>query len=290
MEGRIITTAILSVVLLGSFSAAYQPASAVITIIFDDFNVEGGSATTTIIGVPVSFANTNVNPSYPVPLDRTTSVELFAGSQVFVEINSVVPGALVVVPIGASTYRVLLEYASTSDIDITAVEDFELLFATNNDATLRVGIEALDNSGFSFSCTDKLAPALLSPFTVSFHHLDDCTAEPSFDPARVATLEFFFFNSNEGFFLVDAIQQNIGISCGAGTTLNESTHECEADVTQAQLDAVNAALTAALAEIQSLFDIILSGEATICHNNETKIVGLGGLTSHLLHGDTQGSC
>ena len=43
------------------------------------------------------------------------------------------------------------------------------------------------------------------------------------------------------------------VSCGAGTTLNESTNECEPDVTQAQLDAAEAQRDAALADLNNLF-------------------------------------
>jgi len=51
------------------------------------------------------------------------------------------------------------------------------------------------------------------------------------------------------------------------------------------------ALAAALAQIESLFDILLSGEITICHNGDkTMTISLGSLGGHLGHGDTIGSC
>ena len=80
----------------------------------------------------------------------------------------------------------------------------------------------------------------------------------------------------------DACEGAVGVTCGAGTTLNVNV--CEADVTQAQLDSAEA-------EIQSLFDILLSGVIDICHKGaEPKTIGLGALAEHLLHGDTIGAC
>jgi len=75
-----------------------------------------------------------------------------------------------------------------------------------------------------------------------------------------------------------------GATCGEGTTLNTETNECEPDVTQSQLDSAEA-------EIQSLFDILLSGEITICHNDSKTItVSLGAFGKHFLHGDAIGAC
>ena len=57
-----------------------------------------------------------------------------------------------------------------------------------------------------------------------------------------------------------------GISCGVGTTLNETTNECKADVTQADLDAVNAELLqtqAALLQAQTDIDSALATVATL---------------------------
>jgi len=82
----------------------------------------------------------------------------------------------------------------------------------------------------------------------------------------------------------DACEGAVGASCGEGTTLNTETNECEPDVTQAQLNE-------AKAETQSLFDILLSGEITICHNDSKTItVSLGAFGKHFLHGDAIGPC
>ena len=46
-----------------------------------------------------------------------------------------------------------------------------------------------------------------------------------------------------------------------------------------------------LAQIESLFDIISSGEITICHNGDkTKTIPLDASSNHLGHGDTIGTC
>jgi len=66
------------------------------------------------------------------------------------------------------------------------------------------------------------------------------------------------------------------ITCGFGTVLE--VDECVVD-------------PAITAEIQSLFDILLSGEITICHNDSKTItVSLGAFGKHFLHGDAIGAC
>ena len=73
------------------------------------------------------------------------------------------------------------------------------------------------------------------------------------------------------------------ISCASGTTLNPATNQCEADVTQSQLDNAED-------EIQNLFNILLNGEADICHNDKTKTVSIASIGTHLSHGDEFGAC
>jgi len=210
MRSRIIITAMLSVVLLGSFSAAYQPASAVTTILFDDFDVGGGFASNTSPGTTTTpfGTETNVNPSFKTGLDRTTGLELFTGGGVGTALNAGSDvGAFAVAGItSSSSWEVFLDYTSTTGLDISTVESFDFLFSNNNDATLFAGIEAFDTSGNSLTCTDQSVPTTASP-TVSINLVDCTPSTASFDPTQVANLEFFFFNSNTlvGFTL-DAIQ------------------------------------------------------------------------------------
>ena len=43
-------------------------------------------------------------------------------------------------------------------------------------------------------------------------------------------------------------------------------------------------------ELQSLWDILVSGEVEICHKDKTQTVSVSALTTHLNHGDKLGSC
>jgi len=76
--------------------------------------------------------------------------------------------------------------------------------------------------------------------------------------------------------------------CGNSDTepLNQRIEELEGIIEFLELEIQNL-----LAQIESLFDIISSGEITICHNGDkTKTISLGALSSHLGHGDTIGTC
>jgi len=76
--------------------------------------------------------------------------------------------------------------------------------------------------------------------------------------------------------LQQCIGTESGVQCGEGTVPDED--ECVVD-------------PAITTELESLIDILFSGEATICHKDKkTQIVDLGSLTKHLLHGDSLGSC
>ena len=108
------------------------------------------------------------------------------------------------------------------------------------------------------------------------------------------------------------------ISCAAETTLNESTNECEADVTQGDLDllqsiidGLNATIVDLNAQIQNLLDnevtcgegTILVGnqclvdgtvepeKVTLCHKDKkTMTISSEDVDDHLAHGDELGVC
>ena len=76
--------------------------------------------------------------------------------------------------------------------------------------------------------------------------------------------------------------------CGNSDTepLNQRIEELEGIIEFLELEIQNL-----LAQIESLLDIISSGEITICHNGDkTKTIPLGALSNHLGHGDTIGTC
>jgi len=65
-------------------------------------------------------------------------------------------------------------------------------------------------------------------------------------------------------------------TCGFGTVLEVDECVVDPEIT---------------AEIQSLFEILLSGEITICHNDSKTItVSLGAFGKHFLHSDAIGAC
>ncbi len=68
------------------------------------------------------------------------------------------------------------------------------------------------------------------------------------------TIENFLFSGGTFTIGGDFITGGIisPVSCGTGTTLDEATNECEADVTEAQLDTIQGLLDAALAELVTL--------------------------------------
>ena len=55
----------------------------------------------------------------------------------------------------------------------------------------------------------------------------------------------------------------VGTSCGSGTTLNEFTNECEADVTQSQLDTIQGLLDQALLDLGVALDDLADAILTI---------------------------
>jgi len=90
-----------------------------------------------------------------------------------------------------------------------------------------------------------------------------------------------------------------GGGCGSGTILDTDSGQCVIDPAITQeleekddlIADLEAALAAALAEIQSLLDILSSGEITICHNGDkTKTISLAAFGTHVVHGDTRGPC
>jgi len=88
---------------------------------------------------------------------------------------------------------------------------------------------------------------------------------------------------------VDGNNNGLGDVCDPETLLIAQLQE--------ENDALNDLIESLQAQIQSLLDIIASfeailqsGEITICHHDETKIISLGSLGGHLGHGDTIGAC
>ena len=74
----------------------------------------------------------------------------------------------------------------------------------------------------------------------------------------------------------DACEGSVGFTCGFGTV--PEGDECVVD-------------PAIIAELESLFDILLSGEITICHDDSKTItVSLAAFGKHFVHGDSIGAC
>lgn len=97
-------------------------------------------------------------------------------------------------------------------------------------------------------------------------------------------------------FIITVESAEPAVTCGTGTTLNTDTNQCEADVTQDDLDELKAIIES-LKDIIAQLESIILGEtdAEICHKpgtnaENTKQVSVQASQGHLKHGDTLGVC
>jgi len=121
------------------------------------------------------------------------------------------------------------------------------------------------------NCVDEVAQV-----TVSCREADnDCDAEELCDGAGSCPADVFEPAGNVCGIPTFGVDQNCdgagicvpssAITCGEGTTFNEDTSECEANICEPKVD--------------------------VCHKNKTTInISLNALPAHLNHGDTVGAC